>query len=559
MVGPSKILTVSYGTFSCTLEGFDDPFSTMRGIAEYFRDLAADDRYFGAEPPTPDADMLHRIAERGIQHRVEARVDDHGITLRQLDEPSQSPASAAPAAALAAVTPAAVEPHIADPVVEETPAQEATPVVEAAAPQDAALAPTESVAAKLARIRAAVSDQAKDEKNYAEDQHSEEMFASAPISAAFEDVYEPVSELEDLSPPEPEAAPARPTLVSDEDREEETADEVVTEADDNEMPTKETEAAIEEIESVAEMVEPAAEEFDSVAEDNQADAAAEEELGGFAELETAPESTAVFEDAFEDPFDVADEDEAEAVMAEADQAETEADEPETEADEPETAMADAVEAVLDDDVAEIEAEAEITDEETVADLHDDAKDDALSRVMSSLSGDDSGLEEAEDEIEDADTPSESAFARVVNLRRTDFADREDEVDQENEIVDPVAADDEDPFVDEVEETAAGAEAFVMPVFDDEPAEVPEAAEMADDETFAQAAEDFDTDAATDEEDPDLSEEDEADLMATLHAVQRENAAESRADKEGRALLERNDIEDNGDAVDRILEVTKPRA
>ncbi len=142
MVGASKILTVSYGTFSCTLEGFDDSFETMKAIAEYFRDLAADDRYFGAEPPSPDAEMLQRIAEREIHKRVDAQVSDDRIVLRA-DPQERAPLPQPPV-------------HTAAPAPVAQPEFQQPAPMAAAHPAAAPDGDPGSVAAKLARIRAVV-------------------------------------------------------------------------------------------------------------------------------------------------------------------------------------------------------------------------------------------------------------------------------------------------------------------------------------------------------------------------------------------------------------------
>jgi hypothetical protein len=526
MVGESKILTVSYGTFSCTLEGFDDPFSTMRGIAEYFRDLAADDRYFGAEPPTPDAEMLHRIAEREVQRRVEARVQDDGIVLRQMEK--SAPAVAAPAladddgddeeAAHAGFADAPVAAPETELSAEDTPYSDDTfnddpgegeaffaaePEAEVEeldeAPATFDTYADDSIAAKLQRIRAVVSKAPSFDDDPVEPQDAG--FAETGFDAGLADAFaadeEPDSddvldenwaeeapgtaalEIEDEGPETLETSIESHDFDSD-DAEEETAETLAFAEDDVEdeeiQPDAVVEASEDDAETLAE-AEPEAEEVEAASEE----VAAAEDL---AEVE-------VEEDVAELEPDVAESDKELETAAEAEVALDETDE------------------TAEEEIGLESAEDTAETEDTTDNSEDE---DMIAAVAAAWDQFDTSAEPVEEEetAEDDSTTDAALAARIVQLKSA-FS--------------PSDEDDEEP-------TIAEAPADLHAAFDD----------VSEESDFDDSGDDFSEDvtdedeigpltaeAEADEEDlsfeSTLSAEDEAELMSALEDAETEAAPE----------------------------------
>lgn len=210
MVGDNKILTVSYGTFSCTLEGFDDPFSMMKGITEYFRELAERDRFFGAEPPQPDPNALLKIAERSSNTSVDVAVKDNMTVLRNASHGGGSqPVTAPPAATAvaAALAPAVAEGAASSVAYAAPPTPTAPPTLSTVG--GTAYGSGDTIAEKLQRIRAVVARDVADPDEvasfFSEDQHADILDAE-PVQVT-QPATQPAPASQPLAQPAPQNAP----------------------------------------------------------------------------------------------------------------------------------------------------------------------------------------------------------------------------------------------------------------------------------------------------------------------------------------------------------------
>ena len=146
----------------------------MKTVAEYFRDLAAEDRFFGAEPPKLDAEILGILEQRGKQLGINTRQSgDTSIVLT----PSQS-------------------------YEDETSEAPSTTVTEPTPPIST---PALSINERLDRIKAAATADTVPTV-YTEDEHAtdvtpdhgatdEETFATTDMAAPSEETAERVDEL----------------------------------------------------------------------------------------------------------------------------------------------------------------------------------------------------------------------------------------------------------------------------------------------------------------------------------------------------------------------------
>ena len=159
MVSSSKILTVKYGTFSCTAEGFEDPLAAVKDTTHFFRSVVREDRFFGAEPPRVDTDLAGELLKR----QIAADSGQENLVLRPASTDVSAGAIASALTSQTATLPVTTQSRDLDPVRAATPQavpQDQTAERAAETMSRAAISDSDDggLAARLQRIRDVVAD-----------------------------------------------------------------------------------------------------------------------------------------------------------------------------------------------------------------------------------------------------------------------------------------------------------------------------------------------------------------------------------------------------------------
>ncbi|MEL6641274.1 MAG: hypothetical protein AAFP98_08160 [Pseudomonadota bacterium] len=322
------VLDVTYGNFSCRLEGFDDSVETMKVVVSFFHDLAGHDRFMDVEPLAPDMDTLARLTEEQTGQPVEAEGYDNKVSLRVRTE------------------------VVADEVTEEPIEEIEDTFVEDLVEEDEA-DDLSNVAEKLKQMRAAAAQKVPSASaEFAEDLGTAATAAAAnPLSQRLSELVQRTTQAEEEADVTPEASAELyaadddfgDTAVSEDAVDEETAEEedvvaedeqinVFSEAEDEVTPqAAENDTFV--LNDPVEAPEATASETDAVADTDVAEAEVED-------IDVVAPEVAV--DAVTDAEDALDDEELDAFMAEEDEAQAAAaaaqDAAETELEEAESSL-----------------------------------------------------------------------------------------------------------------------------------------------------------------------------------------------------------------------------
>lgn len=196
-----RVLSVSYGSFSVKLEGFDDPFAIMRRVTEYFRSVASLDPSFGLKPLNEDLAVFEALETAVFDDDISIETEGSTLTLSPRDQVENQPAEQ-------------YEPAERDVFVLDEGAMTQEPVIQAPLQTEVATLPEDSSIQESAEQQTAaaatpldLSDMARDHLEMpfigakATKPHSASSAAVAPqadVQAVAEDVQAPA--------PEPEVA-----------------------------------------------------------------------------------------------------------------------------------------------------------------------------------------------------------------------------------------------------------------------------------------------------------------------------------------------------------------